>query len=162
MDVMKHILKNGIVKGDIVDDRRKVGDNCISFYTPDHSMKIKVYNKFVQMLESCDVIMVLGSRIHNLFVEPTNYMKYILRELVDTGITRIEIKFYDRELYPMNYYIDYFKQVKTNLEGCNFYNVSLERQWKQLVTACSPFLQLGHPKCYPYYRHTPNQVREIK
>ena len=52
------------------------------------------------MLESCDVMTVLGSRIHNLsFVDPTNYMKYILRELVDTGITRIEIKFYDRELH---------------------------------------------------------------
>ena len=115
-DVMEHILKIGIIKRDIVDDRRKVGDNCISFYTPDHSMKIKVYNKFVQMLESCDVMTVLGSRIHNLsFVDPTNYMKYILRELIDTGMTRIEIK-YDRELYPMNYYIDYFKQVKRNLE----------------------------------------------
>src|SRR3979490_3353851 len=132
-DVMEHILKNGIIKRDIVDDRRKVGDNCISFYTPDHSMKIKVYNKFVQMLESCDVMMVLGSRIHNLFIDPTNYMKYILRELVDTGMTRIEIKFYDRQLYPMNYYIDYLKQVKTNLEECSFYNVSLERQRKQLV-----------------------------
>ena len=60
-------------------------------------------------------------------------MKYILRELIDAGMTRIEIKVYDRELYPINYYIDYFKQVKTNLQGCNFYNVSLERQWKQLV-----------------------------
>src|SRR3979490_3337292 len=132
-DVMKHILKNGIIKRDIVDDRRKVGDNCTSFYTPDDSMKIKVYNKFVQMLESCHVMTVLGSRIHNLFIDPTNYMKYILRELLHTGMTRIEVKFYDRELCPMNYYIDYFKQVKTNLEGCNFYKVSLERQWKQLV-----------------------------
>ena len=30
-DVMEHILRNGIIKRDIVDDRRKVGDNCISF-----------------------------------------------------------------------------------------------------------------------------------
>src|SRR3979490_1474454 len=130
---MEHILKNGILKRDIVDDRRKVGDNCISFYIPDHSMKIKVYNKFIQMLERCDVMTVLGSRIHNLFIDPTDYMKYIIQGLLHTGMTRIEIKFYDRELCPMNYYIDYFKQVKTNLEGCNFYKVSLERQWKQLV-----------------------------
>src|SRR3979490_1776077 len=33
----------------------------------------------------------------------------------------------------MNYYINYFKQVKTNLEGCNCYEVSLGRHWKQLA-----------------------------
>ena len=44
---MEHILKNGIIKRDIVGGRGEVGDNCISFYTPDHSMKIKVYGKYL-------------------------------------------------------------------------------------------------------------------
>ena len=102
--------KQEVQSNDIVDDRRKVGDNCISFYDPDYTMKIKVYNKFVQMLESCDVMIVLGSRLHNLFVDPTDYIMFILEEIKYTGVTRIEVKIYNSEVHPENFYIDTFNQ----------------------------------------------------
>jgi len=41
-DVKQFILDNNLVREkDIIDDRKKVGDNCISFYNEDRSLKIK-------------------------------------------------------------------------------------------------------------------------
>jgi hypothetical protein len=137
--VKEHILKKGIEQKLIIDDLSKVGRNCISFYNKDPSdkeslLRIKVYNKFVQMLESCDVRTTLGSRIHNLFVDPSRSMKNIFELTKYTGLTRIEIKFYGSSIYDVNYYVNRFNYIKDRyLQGCQFYKVSFENQWKQLV-----------------------------
>lgn len=130
-DVQKYILENGIKKENIVNDLRKVGRNCISFYNDDHSVRIKVYNKFVQMLESCDVMTMLGSRIHAFFVDPTISMRNTLLSTKEVGMTRVEVKFY--ELNNLEYYINNFIKMRNNLEGCKFYKVSFEEQWRALV-----------------------------
>jgi hypothetical protein len=132
-DVKDHILKNGVYKENIVDDRSKVGDNCISFYDNSHSVKVKVYNKFVQMLESCDVMTILGSRLHNLFVDPSPSFKETLSRTKNMGLTRIEVKFYGSDIYDKQDYITWFNDVKAMLQGCKFYRSSFENQWKQLV-----------------------------
>jgi hypothetical protein len=140
--VEKHILKKGIKKEYIVDDLHKVGKNCISFYSKDPLtefskgtlLRIKVYNKFVQMLESCDVRSTIGSRIHNLFVDPTDPMKEILERTKEVGITRIEIKFYGKDIQKSEYYLKNFVKNKNKyIQGCSFYEVSLENQWKKLI-----------------------------
>ena len=132
-DVEKHILTNKIChKKDIVDDRKKVGDNCISFYDINYS-KIKIYNKFVQMLESCDVMTILGSRIHNLFVDPSPSFRSTLERTKDVGLTRIEVKFYGEDIHDVQYYIRKFDQIKKTLQGCRFYKSSFENQWMQLT-----------------------------
>jgi len=133
-DVERFILDNDLVKEeDIIDDRRKVGDNCISFYNEDQSLKIKVYNKFVQMLESCEVLTVLGSRIHNIFVDPLLSLQAAMQRTSKTGVTRIEIKIYGEEIRNLLWYLDIFDEVKDNLKGYSFYRFSFEDQWKRLV-----------------------------
>jgi hypothetical protein len=132
-DVLKHILNNGIEGKDIVNDRKKVGDNCISFFNHDHSRKIKVYNKFVQMLESCDVMTTLGSRIHNMYVDPSRSMSQSLERLKDVGMTRIEVKFYSREVFSKASYINSFINIRNDLSGCRFYRTTFGEQWKALV-----------------------------
>jgi hypothetical protein len=131
--VKEYVLRHDILEKDIVDDRRKVGENCISFYNQDHSLRIKVYNKFVQMLESCDVMTVLGSRIHSMFIDPSKHTKRILTTMRKTGITRIEVKFYGDKIYPLSDYVNNFSMVKETFQECKFYSVSLEDQWKKLV-----------------------------
>jgi nitrogen regulatory protein PII len=131
-NVEEHILANGVQKRDIVDDRYKVGDNCISFFNDDRTLKVKVYNKYVQMLESSDVMTTLGSRLHNLFVDPKDSIRETLERTRETGITRIEVKFYGGDS-EVDYYIEKFNEVKEFLQGCKFYEVSLENQWKQLA-----------------------------
>ena len=115
----------GLVKEeDMIDDRRKVGDNCISFYNEDRSLKIKVYNKFGQMLKSCDIMTVLGSRIHNIFVDPPLSLQYTMKKTSDTGVTRFEIKIYGQEIRSLLWYLYIFDEVKYNLKGCSFYRCS--------------------------------------
>ena len=70
--------KNGIKS--IIDDRKRVGDHCISSFpvrygTRSHHICYKVYNKFVQMLESAAVRESLGSRIDALVVKEGRFAK---------------------------------------------------------------------------------------
>ena len=54
---------------DILDDRCKVGNHCLSWFwevNKEQKIRCKVYNKFVQMLESAEVRNSLGSRMENL------------------------------------------------------------------------------------------------
>jgi hypothetical protein len=131
-DVENYILANGVKKEDIVNDRCKTGDNCISFFNHNRTLKVKVYNKYVQMLESCDVMTTLGSRLHSLFVDPIESIRNTLERTKEVGVTRIEVKFYDGT-FDIDYFLEIFNATKNFLEGCTFYKTSLKYQWKQLV-----------------------------
>jgi hypothetical protein len=85
------------------------------------------------MLESCDVMTILGSRLHSLFVDPSPSFKETLLRTRDVGLTRIEVKFYGSDIYDEQDYIAKFNEVKQMLQGCKFYQSSFEDQWKQLI-----------------------------
>lgn len=85
------------------------------------------------MLESCDVMTTLGSRIHNLFVDPTKSMRKTIYRTSDTGVTRIEIKVYGGKVRKCQWYLNQFENIKYCLRGCKFYRCSFEDQWKNLV-----------------------------
>jgi hypothetical protein len=139
--VEEHILGRGIEKRFIVSDLHKVGKNCISFYNRDPLddtgstlLRIKVYNKFIQMLESSSVRTTLGSRLHNIFVDPTDSMKRTFLRTRKVGLTRIEVKFYGQEIRSLDYYIRKFMRTKIRyLQGCKFYKASFEHQWRELI-----------------------------
>jgi hypothetical protein len=128
-DVEEHILANGVERKNIVNDRYKVGDNCISFFNDDRTLKVKVYNKYTQILESAGVTTTLGSRLHYLFSGSTGET---LRRTKRTGATRIATTFYGGDL-DTDYLVSSFNEVKDFLQGCKFYKTSLEYQWKQLT-----------------------------
>lgn len=68
-NIEKHLLRNGTInKINIVKDIHRVGNNCILFYNIIGSILIrtKVYNKFVQMMESSSIRENIGSRLHDL------------------------------------------------------------------------------------------------
>jgi hypothetical protein len=86
------------------------------------------------MLESCSVRTTLGSRIHNLFVDPTDSMKRTFERTKKFGLTRIEIKFYGNEIHSSEYYIRKFTKTKRKyLQGCKFYKTLFKDQWRQLI-----------------------------
>ena len=139
--VEEHILEKGIERRFIVNDLYKVGKNCLSFYNRDPSedtgstlLRIKVYNKFIQMLESSGVRTTLGSRIHNMFVDPTDSIKRTFERTREVGLTRIEMKFYGQEIRSLDYYVRKFVRTKRRyLQGCRFYKVSFDSQWRRLI-----------------------------
>lgn len=119
----------------IVNDRHKVGNNCISWYakTGDINLKIKVYNKFVQMLESSDVRTYVGSRVSSIVASKSPVMRDTLERSKGSGLTRIEIKVYSTEIFEYKSYYDLMKELLERLRDCLVYKTSFENQWKALV-----------------------------
>ncbi|KAI9475867.1 MAG: hypothetical protein EXX96DRAFT_280715 [Benjaminiella poitrasii] len=71
--ILRYLLDNGLREDMIVDDRHSVGDNCISWrsytFMKKHEkvpIRIKLYNKFIQMLESAQVRCSIGSQLSYL------------------------------------------------------------------------------------------------
>jgi len=79
--VEQHLLRNGITK--VIKDRSRVGDHCISWMGSSDDTKnirYKVYNKFVQILESAEVRKSLGSRMEGLVADDDErFMARLLR-----------------------------------------------------------------------------------
>jgi hypothetical protein len=135
--VKKYIVENGIASEEhIVKDRNKVGNNCISWYMTSGSgvrLRIKVYNKFVQMLESAEVRSYIGSRLSSIVADPSKRFRDVLKECKNHGLTRIEIKVYSQDIYGIESYIGIMYNLLDVLDKCTVYSTSFEDQWKALV-----------------------------
>lgn len=130
--VQKHLLENDISIQSIVNDRRNVGDDCISWMVRD-KRRNKVYNKFIQMLQSCDVRKAMGSIIADLIYNSDPKFTAKLLRYQKKGMSRIESTFYSSTLRSIEYYTDNMDDLFGFLEGCPVYHVSFEKQWKRLI-----------------------------
>jgi len=135
--VRKYIIENNIAQeSDIINDRNKVGNNCISWYSFSDGgvrLRIKVYNKFVQMLESSEVRSYIGSRLSSIVSDPSKRFRSVLKECKDYGLTRVEIKIYSQCIYDIKSYVSMMYDLLDLLEGCTIYSTSFENQWRALV-----------------------------
>jgi gamma-glutamylcyclotransferase (GGCT)/AIG2-like uncharacterized protein YtfP len=135
-DVEEYLLKRRIPQNQIVNDLKKVGNNCISWYSNTNTgilIRTKVYNKFVQMLECPSVIKNIGSMIHELIANPSDSFQQTLVNTSTTGITRIEIKVYSQQPYTYESYEALLVGTIEFLRGCRIYEQSFENQWMLLV-----------------------------
>ncbi|KAL1931701.1 hypothetical protein VTP01DRAFT_9844 [Rhizomucor pusillus] len=94
--IKDYLSKLGVTENDIADKIKDVGLNYISWrgYTtsvPPVILRTKIYNKFVQMLESTDVRSSLGSQLANLIMNPCPRFAQKLRSFSGSGMSRIEI-----------------------------------------------------------------------
>jgi hypothetical protein len=134
-----YLLSHGLVdQSAIVDDQHSVGDNCISFYLPASvlgcKMRVKIYNKFVQVLESANLYESIGSRLSHLVadpVDPTFVDK--LKRYLSTGYTRIELSVYESSLRQSALYAKEMDCVKQQLAHCPTFKVPLNQQWHLIV-----------------------------
>jgi hypothetical protein len=130
------LTSRGVDPDDIVDDRHNVGDNCISWYgvtLNNIKIKTKVYNKFVQMLESSDVRSYIGSRISEIVANPSKEMRKSMNECNAYGMTRVEIKVYSPYIFSVNEYRFLIEDTMNFLVGCPVYKVGFAHQWASLV-----------------------------
>lgn len=89
---------------DIVSDRNQVGDHCISWLCQTTGatvvdLRAKIYNKFVQMIESTEARSRIGSQLSNFIANRSQRFTQKLLRYKDTGMTRFEITVYGTELY---------------------------------------------------------------
>jgi hypothetical protein len=134
-----YLLSHGIVdQSAIVDDRHSVGDNCISFYLPASvlgcKLRVKIYNKFVQVLESANLYESIGSRLSHLVADPVDptFVDKLMRYL-SKGYTRIELSVYGSLLRQSAVYSMEMDHVKQQLASCPTFQVPLNQQWHMVV-----------------------------
>jgi len=129
--VQEYLLEKDVSIQSIINDRSKVGDDCISWMVGD-GRKNKVYNKFIQMLQSCDVRKAMGSIIADLVYNTDPKFTRKLLKYQEKGISRVESTFYSNILEPIEYYTNKMDNLLEFLEECPVYYVSFEKQWKRL------------------------------
>lgn len=81
---------------DILSDRHKVGDHCISWLCKTTGatvvdLRVKIYNKLVQMIESTEDRSLIGSQLSNFIANQSHHFTQKLLRYKDSGMTRFEI-----------------------------------------------------------------------
>jgi hypothetical protein len=122
---------------DIVDDLDKVGNHCLSWilYTyKDQKIRCKMYNKFVQMMESAETRMSLGSRMEDLVMAQDKKLHKRLRKAKKRGLSRLEITFHGKKMRKFAYYEEVVECIKDQLQDCPTYSVSFRKYWRYMAS----------------------------
>lgn len=141
--IEKYILSRNLATiSDIVNDRRRTGDNCISYLGKcpqlnNANTRTKIYNKFIQALESSQVLQLLGSRLSHLVASPDTSSMEKLKRFLGTGYTRIELTIYGTTLFASTSYEHAMDELLNNLAECPTFNVPLYEQWHKIVDKLS-------------------------
>jgi hypothetical protein len=144
--VEAHLKENGIKN--IVDDRNRVGDHCISWMgsnDDDKDIRFKVYNKFVQILESAEVRKSLGCRMEKLVAKEGNFATRLER-YKDDGYSRLELTFYGPNLLTIIEYQKHMKKAQELLSDCTTFQCSFEAQWVQRAANIASMVAVYFPK----------------
>lgn len=159
----KHIREQNA--GIIIQDRKKVGDNCVSWKGNQESTKnirFKVYNKFVQQLESAEVRKSLGSRMENLVEKEGKFAKHLQR-YEDCGFSRLELTFYGSKLLSTSAYREQMQETREMLDSCKTFKCSHIEQWQQRAEAIESMVAVYFPKMELFaYCHWWNAITSKK
>lgn len=137
--IQEFLFSQGLTQEDIVNDRHSVGDNCISWqwsvpFLEDVPLRVKVYNKFVQMLKSRELRSKLGSQLHHLVANPDADFQEQLLKYRSTGMSRVEVTIYGSRLYKEATYAKVMAGVLDYLKPCPTFKVSFDKQWEALAS----------------------------
>ncbi|KAI1288809.1 hypothetical protein EDD11_009647, partial [Mortierella claussenii] len=145
LHLVKHIRDNNA--GEVVEDRHKVGDHCVSWrgtkgVTKD--IRYKVYNKFVQALESADVRKSLGSRMEDLTEKEGTFARRLQRHKKH-GYSRVELTFYGFKFLPLSEYNSRMEETRELLKECTTYQCSFDDQWRQRAECITSMVAVHFP-----------------
>ncbi|ORX72927.1 hypothetical protein DL89DRAFT_308830 [Linderina pennispora] len=133
--VKEFLLDNGISSKDILDDENKVGANCISWFTDEDEIRIrnKLYNKFVQLLESGEVRNQLTSKLSELVMPTSQQFGETLVACRNEGLMRLELTVHSPELKEVEWNTNLIVNTLEFLHNCRTFATSYEKQWMALV-----------------------------
>jgi len=117
-----------------IADMNKVGRNCLVFRYPFQEMiiKAKVYNKWVQLIESSGVYANIGSVLHS-FIDKGNQLFDFLEEAKNEGFTRIELCIDYPKIQNRDKYVEIMNSFLELINNARTYVQSFENHWKLLV-----------------------------
>jgi len=133
-DELKEFILENIEDIEHITNISKVGRNCLIFRYYLHGMiiKAKIYNKWVQLVESSGVYRNIGSVLHS-FVDKDNQLFDFLEEAKDEGFTRIELCINYPKVQDKSKYIEIMDSFLRLTDGAKTYVQSFENHWKLLV-----------------------------
>lgn len=160
--ILQDYLRNLDADTPFVEDRHKVGDHCLSWMSTTHKqqeVRNKVYNKFVQMLESAQVRTSLGSRLEELVASSDDKFTQRLLAAKHTGLSRLELTFYGSKVRPYKYYTRVLDKIKEQLQECLTYKVPYSAYWKYMVRNMPSMVGVYIPSHHTFaYCHWWNSV----
>jgi hypothetical protein len=138
----------------IVDDVGRVGHHCISWRGrkgDTKNIRYKVYNKFVQILESAEVRKSLGSRLEDLVEKETAFGRRV-KKYKKHGYSRIELTFEGSSLRSLQSYQDEMDKTKNLLKKCKTFKCSFEMQWEERAKCITSMVAVHfpHEKLFAY------------
>lgn len=127
----------------IIENDKTVSNTCLSFWLENSTgfLRVKLYDKFKQSLESGSVRGNVGSHLNNWINNPGYKLRDTLKESIPYGILRIEIS-YTLEKSPIKTPpnldqvkkdLDYVKQLLVEAPGNAYFYCSIDNQYKQLI-----------------------------
>ena len=149
-EFIKHLMLNhGFTLGQgqkhkhIIENDNTVSATCLSFWLENHTgfLRVKLYDKFKQSLESGSVRGNVGSHLNNWINNPGTQLRDTLKRSLDFGILRLEIS-YTLEDQPiktpptLDLVIMDINYVKELLEGAPqdaYFYCSINNQYKRLI-----------------------------
>jgi hypothetical protein len=144
---VEKLLKEGN-NTEIVDDVGRVGHHCISWRSLEDDRKnirYKVYNKFVQILESAEVRKSLGSRLEDLVEKETAFGRRV-KKYKKHGYSRIELTFEGSSLTSLQSYQDEMDETKNFLKECKTFKCSFESQWQERAKCITSMAAVYFPE----------------
>jgi hypothetical protein len=105
----------------------------------------KIYNKFVQMLESAEVGKSLGSRMEDFVVGNNNFTERLMKHK-EHRLSHLELTFYGPRLLPYEEYHDRIGEAIELLEKYPTFECSFKNQWKQQAERIKSMVAVYFPE----------------
>ena len=128
-EIIEVIEQNQTDGEKIIENTHTVGNNCLTVYNNDKDIRTKIYNKFVQELESYSVRGNHGDHLYDWCNAKTEYRKQTQEASLETGLLRIETTFYKNlpSIEDINNCFEYWTDI---LSFDNVYKTPIREQWR--------------------------------
>lgn len=117
----------------VLENDKTVGKNCLSFMHPLDSCvtRCKVYNKFVQSLETRNVTARIGTHLDDWINNKEEPLRESIKGSLEHGFTRLEITFYSGKLFKTEFYENELEHLSELALGSNkMFCCPIEAQWR--------------------------------
>ncbi|RKO94633.1 hypothetical protein BDK51DRAFT_29629 [Blyttiomyces helicus] len=116
----------------VIKNDKHVGRNCLSYMVQVQGVKLrcKIYNKFVQSIESGSVRKTVGFHLADWTNNPDPGLRESIRKSLSTGFTRMEITLYTDDLHNPGFYTQIMQDMENEiLDSGKMFFCPIDRQW---------------------------------
>jgi hypothetical protein len=127
----------------IIENDERVSNTCLSFWLVNKTdfLRVKLYDKFKQSLESGSVRGNVGSHLNNWIHNPGTKLRDTLKKSVPHGILRMEISYTldtsinkaPPSIKQVNEDMDYVKSLLETAPQDTYFYCSINNQYKRLI-----------------------------